>query len=579
MHSQFLEGHIERQEFLQLVSKEQRLRRLKEVRLQEKSIATDRCLLYREKISEQKQQRKNGKIDEKTNHLKQAHDSLAVNWQASLLDTGMAHRTAKKSSSFNFIQSKLVESNNMKRNLAAETREKEASKKLLEIMQESNATLEERNRLLEIRRELSASNREDAKATAEARKIVRVQQLQRKAEAASQYNGPVVVREQPKAEQSALSVLDRGVINIQARILRHGSDVSRDKSAVLSIAEAEDNKAIRKLFSRALEELKNKIKSKQRVRNATKSSIAVQNVETLESVLIALQISDRSGTRIDRVKNSFSVIPNSEKPVIAQAFEKAFLSTQKGKENLENMQSDSSTSTAASIASSSLESASILEEDESLASSDVDSVEGILDSEMYERNLKAKMDKAAAKAKRRGKEQERERDHNKKTQLRIMVKGKTKHIVAPAWQMVSNPLCTRTRNQGTSSVISSLLSSRQGTKPPPPSSTHEYPIWVPARSVSLGVGYGLLGSNSANHITSGRFAPASSHLHSVAAFEINKGEEDDDDSSDSLGCVFFPCFKIIFVINFLSCFQIYKGSIIRCCNVSFWLLLLSLVRA
>ena len=76
---------------------------------------------------------------------------------------------------------------------------------------------------------------------------------------------------------------------------------------------------------RVLKEMVNKIRAKQRARAAQQSDKMAAKVDVLDHELQIMQVMDRSGPRMDRVKSAAQVEPLEESPAVAQAFENIFL--------------------------------------------------------------------------------------------------------------------------------------------------------------------------------------------------------------------------------------------------------------
>lgn len=312
--SQFAFGQQEMREKGEQIFRQMRLKRLQEVREQERRISLDKCQQYRGRINEHKRGKQEAVKEGKRKILMQAHDDLVYTWQQSVVDNGSAQRDAKE----NWVET--VNRINDRYSQAAEKvamslqRQRQALELIEATKLEKERTDADRVRRILIRRELIASDREDAKAACEARKA--------KDEAAERQ--AMLVLQSQGAHVHDKPVADKGSV-VQARVMKHGA-IKADVSVISNRASVEENVVVKRLFKRCIDELRNKNKALARARVARKSTAVVQNVEFLEAELGLLLAYDRSPQRTFRIKNVSSVPPNEEGPVIVQFFEKVFLS-------------------------------------------------------------------------------------------------------------------------------------------------------------------------------------------------------------------------------------------------------------
>lgn len=296
------------------IFKQMRLKRLQEVREQEKRISMEKCQQYRGRMKEHKRGKREAAKDGKRRTLLQAHDDLVCSWQQSVVDNGSAQRDAKE----NWV--KTVTRINDSSSQAAEkvSASLQRQRQALEYIEASRLDKErtdgERARRMLIRRELIASDREDAKAACEARKA-KDEAAERQAVLVLQSRG-VQMLDQPDAA-------DKGSV-VQARVMKHGA-TKADVSIISNKASVEENVVVKRLFKRCIDELRNKNMALARARVARKSTAVVQSVEFLETELGLLLAYDRSPQRTYRIKNVSSVPSNEEGPAIVQSFEKVFL--------------------------------------------------------------------------------------------------------------------------------------------------------------------------------------------------------------------------------------------------------------
>ena len=73
-----------------------RLKRLQEVRDQERQISAEKCVQYRDKINEHKQGKKECALAMKKDKMEQMCNALMYTWQKSLVEAGNAQREAQE---------------------------------------------------------------------------------------------------------------------------------------------------------------------------------------------------------------------------------------------------------------------------------------------------------------------------------------------------------------------------------------------------------------------------------------------------------------------------------------------------
>ena len=322
-------GQVEMREKGEQLFKLLRLKRLHEVREQERRLAVEKCQHYRDKIDTHKKAKQDVAREDKKKLLGQTHDDLVCSWQLSLVGNGNAQRSAKE----NWVET--VTRINDRSTKAADKmacsllRQKHALQQVESARLEKELVEVERARRISIRREQIASDREDAKAASEARRA-REEAAEHQAQLAALHSA-----DQPGvANQSVTGQDPKAPVVVQARIMKHGS-TKADVAVISNKAHVEENAVVKRLFKRCIDELRNKNKALARARVARKSTTVVQNLEFLEAELGLLLAYDRSPQRLYRVKNASTVPPpHAEAPVVVQSFEKAFLSDHLEKENL-----------------------------------------------------------------------------------------------------------------------------------------------------------------------------------------------------------------------------------------------------
>lgn len=321
---QYAIGSLEMRDKGEKVFKLMRLKRLQEVRQQERQIALERNAQYRDKINDHKKCKKDFALTAKRNEMIQHHDNLLHSWQKSLVDAGNAQREAKENTVDTINRLRKNQSVAIQKKAACVHRQREALKQIELEKDDQAVAAEERTRRLTARRELIASDREDAKATAEARKAKEELIERRKIAAMNAYGGPQII-DQPIVERSSGgSSQQKSASVVQTRIIRETTRA--DMSAITNKATDEENVVVKRLMKRCIDELRNKNKALLRARAARRSTAAAHNAEALEAEFATLLAFDRSSQRTYRVKNAASIPANEEEPVILESFENVFLS-------------------------------------------------------------------------------------------------------------------------------------------------------------------------------------------------------------------------------------------------------------
>ena len=192
-----------------------------------------------------------------------------------------------------------------------------------------------------------ASNREDARMAAETREA--------KAGAAAldafedEFAGGPVIIKQGSAGQSSASAkgIQNGGVAVHAKVMKHGA-TRADISVVKNDAVHEEGEALKRKYDRVLRQLINKMRAKHRARQAMKTEKMAAKVDLLDNELQILQVMDRSGPRMKRVKSTAQIEPAAESPAVAQAFENIFLgggedsASDSSEESISDFESDSS---------------------------------------------------------------------------------------------------------------------------------------------------------------------------------------------------------------------------------------------
>lgn len=334
---QYAIGPLELREQGEKFFRQMRLKRLQEVREQERLISMERCMQYREKIDSHKLAKREAEVAAKKQELLKSHNALVYTWQKSLSDAGSAQREAKENSIDTVNRLRNMQRAEREKKAKSVLREREALQEIKVVKVQKEVVQAEKAQRNSIRRELIASDREDAKAKAEVRKAT-LEAKRRAAEAkAAETDEPEIV-DQPLADKGTVSQQQKSAVVVQARVVRETTRA--DKFVVSNKAAVEENLVVKRMFKRCIDELRNKNKAMLRARAARKSTTVVQNVEFLEAEFATILGLDRSPNRQYRVKNASSIPATDEGPAIVQTFEKVFLSDNAARESIEKLLED-----------------------------------------------------------------------------------------------------------------------------------------------------------------------------------------------------------------------------------------------
>ena len=317
---------LERKRDGQEIAKLLRLQRIKDLREQEKLLGRERCAMYRASIADNKKSKRIVARAKKLKEMQTTHDDVAKKWRKSLVDTGAAHREADETAVQTWVKQVDHDKENRQKQKLVECRQKDALK---DVTRSNKAAQKVQDRQREQRLamlDLQASNREDARRAAEAR-IAKEEAKARNRMNLENQVGPLIIK-QADAKQSASSakLMQSSSIAVQAKVMKHGA-TKADITVVQNDAKKAEVLSYKKIYSRVIDEMKNKIKAKNRARVAVKSSAIIRNVDVLESELTILHTLDRNGARQTRLKSATSVHSNEESPAVTQAFENVFLAT------------------------------------------------------------------------------------------------------------------------------------------------------------------------------------------------------------------------------------------------------------
>lgn len=317
-------GAIECQEQLESLSKKLRIQRLKEVREQERLIASRACMAYRDCINSRKESKANIIKESKVYGMQREQANLTRQWQSTLTAVGAAHRNAREITEVRNKKADASKQLQHKRRADELQRSKSAIKTIQEniqrVKQSSNRLLE----LQQIRDQYQQSDREDAHAHGESFKARR-KLIESHSYVPEEPHGSLSVRNQSRVLQSAVSIERRFPIKVNATIIRHGLP-HRDSTIIMNDAATEESIARRKTWAAVMTELLSRRKTIVRAREATNTVVRNKTVEFLETELKLLELADKQGSRQSRLCNVLGVAPDEEEPTVQRSFEKVFLS-------------------------------------------------------------------------------------------------------------------------------------------------------------------------------------------------------------------------------------------------------------
>jgi hypothetical protein len=284
-----------------------RLRRLQEVRLQEKLMSSSRCDEYRKFIRFRKKKKtevvKEGLINEKRDH----HDELAVARQSSLVDTGCAHRTACEISSnavINSIRQKLLV--NKTRSNANERGRIATIEGNYKLLVRQNLAAHHISKI-NLRQSALASDREDARKTAETRaaKLMResAEEKLRSSESAMNHK---LLNMKKVTPQGSNRIQDRGTVLSNVSIIRYKRSNGEDMLLQNNFA-AEERSALNRRWTAVMKEMVHRKCSASRARVARNSLVAAHKVERIEAELSLLAAADKASCRMNVARSAAAV--------------------------------------------------------------------------------------------------------------------------------------------------------------------------------------------------------------------------------------------------------------------------------
>jgi hypothetical protein len=284
-----------------------RLRRLQEVRLQEKLMSLSRCNEYRKFIRFRKKKKTEFVKEGLMNAKRDRHDELAFARQSSLVDTGCAHRNACEISSNEVI-------NNIRQKLLVNKTRANANERGRIATIEGNDKLLVRQNLaahqisrINLRQSAIASDREDARKTAEARaaKLSRESAAENLRSPESAINHKLL-NTKHSTQQGSNRIQDRGTVLSNVNIIRHNRSNEHDMLLQNNSA-AEERSALNRRWTAVMKEMVHRKCSAARARMARNSLVAAHKVERIEADLSLLAAVDKASCRANVARSAAAV--------------------------------------------------------------------------------------------------------------------------------------------------------------------------------------------------------------------------------------------------------------------------------
>lgn len=301
-----------------------RLTRLQEVRQQEKLMSSTRCDEYRKIIRFRKKKKTEVVKEDLMIEQRARHDELAFARQSSLVDTGYAHRTAFEISSnalINSIRLKLLENK-----MRADANERgriatiEGNDKLLAKQNLATSRINKIN----LRRCAIASDREDARGTAEARvaRFARELAAEKQRSFESTFSQKLLSTK-TLTPQGSNRVQDRGTVRSNVNIIKYNA-ANMDDLMMINNCAAEERCALSRRWAAVMKEMVHRKCTASRGRAARNSLVAAHTVERIEAELSLLAAADRASCRANVARSAAAVRSGARHRETSQSSNLAF---------------------------------------------------------------------------------------------------------------------------------------------------------------------------------------------------------------------------------------------------------------
>jgi len=301
-----------------------RLERLRQVREQERAIASGHAQLYKDCIGNRKRVREDLLREKLVRDERSLQRSLALHWQRSLIDTGYAHRTANHHKNSRSMDARREDAVEAQRSAVVAQRGKDALNEFRNQRATSaRAATEAADRRFQNVKETSFVDREEARSAAEARAatviarsiIMQSAMSSSLSSSSASAAAAAVTQNKQRVRQGALKVQDRGnvTLRVQARVFRHGSggndgffDEQEPFTIVNDVGLAEQE-ASRKRFGQVLRELVHRKVSTVRAyvaKKATRRRPTDPQHDAFEADLALLSSVDKAAARSAKRRSS-----------------------------------------------------------------------------------------------------------------------------------------------------------------------------------------------------------------------------------------------------------------------------------
>ncbi|RYG65819.1 hypothetical protein EON64_11125, partial [archaeon] len=304
-------GAVELREQLKDLAHKSRVERIKEVRLQERRIAHERCQQFRDKVQEHKQMKVQKIKNQKMQELEKEHCRKFIELESALVHTGEAHRAARLKVTESITeQQKRIKAMETRRTQAA-ARMKDALKKIRDHRALQDLEEHERDKLIDIKADLRLLEREDARAYQEHLEALRQIQSQSNPE----------TNDFSLIPRSAERVHHRFPHKVYARVLHH-TPTSPD--TIINDAAHQEEITSKVKWAQIMEEMTRKQRVKERAREALLTTVKLKSARGLVDDLLLLEQIDKLPSRLHRVKEA-SMVQCEENREAMKGFEKTFM--------------------------------------------------------------------------------------------------------------------------------------------------------------------------------------------------------------------------------------------------------------
>ena len=307
------DGCYKRHEVIQQI----KLERLQAVRQQEKILSQVQSSAYNRFLGTIRKEKgeiaRERKIERKKDELR----SLRRAGGHILVQTGDAHRSAAVYSDELELSQLEKQRAQKKFNKKQAQRDEVATRLRQAEIAQHHKQFEDAQRLAKTHMELGHLDREAAHLNKESQKARMAAIAEHRRRKSMSGSSEEIV--QLAAQQSAISVADRGAVYVHARVVRHGTDAHRDTSLVKNSSTAERENHIQRLRAKVHQELRAAHHTKTRYTTARKHVQERRELTHIDDGFEILETIDRSGDRQLRLKNVDMIRAHHQKSVLSSA--------------------------------------------------------------------------------------------------------------------------------------------------------------------------------------------------------------------------------------------------------------------